>query len=91
MAVVIISALFLSSQHLTEVDQMFLNSGSQNSLNLQQVNKISMKGFFNKHQQQWKKIFLNLCCWNFLVNSKTTLWQAVCQTQKWMETQNVVF
>lgn len=58
MAVVIISALLLSSQHLTEVDQMFLNSGSQNSLNLQQVNKISVKSF-NKQQQQKniKKIY----------------------------------
>lgn len=54
MAVVIISALLLSSQHLTEVDQMFLNSGSQNSLNRQQVNKISVKSF-NKQQQQQKK------------------------------------
>lgn len=55
MAVVIISALFLSSQHLTEVDQMFLNSGSQNSLNLQQVNKISVKSF---NKQQPKTFFL---------------------------------
>lgn len=61
MAVVIISALFLSSQHLTEVDQMFLNSGSQNSLNLQQVNKISMKGFLtninNNEKKHLKKVY----------------------------------
>lgn len=55
MAVVIISALFLSSQHLTEVDQMFLNSGSQNSLNLQQVNKISMKFLTNNINNNEKK------------------------------------
>lgn len=46
MAVVITSAIFLSSQHLTEVDQMFLNWGfieSPQSL-ATKVTKMSIKG-----------------------------------------------
>lgn len=74
MAVVIISALVLSSQHLTEVDQMFLNSGTQKSLNLQQVNKISMKSFKQTTTKKLKKESMLL---NFLMNSKITLWQYV--------------
>lgn len=80
MAVVIISALLLSSQHLTEVDQMFLNSGSQNSLNRQQVNKISVKSF-NKQQQQQKKTLKKSMLLKFS-NELKDYFVAVCQIRK---------
>lgn len=82
MAVVIISALFLSSQHLTEVDQMFLNSGSQNSLNLQQVNKISMKFLTNNINNNEKKTLKKK---SMLLESSSELkdyFVAVCEMRK---------